>query len=383
MVPLAVVDVGIRARGEVLVLAVQAVPGSVGRNVRAEAKLARLPVQRPADRPGALAVLHAEPPQHGIVRERRVLGEPFDREVAALQKRIVGEDHAAAVETERLGRDDLGALVAVEVDPQRPVDEGRGAAAAERAADAIRRIRRVLPRREVVVEVREERIARNERAGGQELAGVQGAFRDAEVVEPPGERLGGRILSAEVELGRGARRERVGLRGDLAVVEIGGERALVRVVHERVMVPLSVVHAHGRVEVLVASLRGEESGQEEAVRLVDHDLRERAVQEGVGVDAVAGGHLPVGLEEPLHREAALGQMRILVGDAQHMGRFPVHRTIPGHFRVLAFLTSNIDSRRKMAVFTFCRNEAYRKQDYGYLFEYERFTCKTVIQWIVA
>ena len=37
----------------------------------------------------------------------------------------------------------------------------------------------------------------------------------------------------------------------------------------------------------------------------------------------------------------------------------------------------------MAVFTLYRIEAYRKPDYGYLFEYERFTCKTVKQWIVA
>ena len=47
---------------------------------------------------------------------------------------------------------------------------------------------------------------------------------------------------------------------------------------------------------------------------------------------------------------------------------PCALDIPGHFRVPAFLDQHVNSRRKMAVFTFCRNEAYRKPDYGYVLE---------------
>ena len=84
------------------------------------------------------------------------------------------------------------------------------------------------------------------------------------------------------------------------------------------MVPLPVVNAHGGVEVLIISLCRNKSCQGETVRLVDHDFRERVVQEGVGVDAVASWHLSVGLEEPLHREAAFGKMHRFVWNAQRM-----------------------------------------------------------------
>ena len=76
-------------------------------------------------------------------------------------------------------------------------------------------------------------------------------------------------------------------------------------------------------------------------------------------------------------------MSVSRGGAHHRDWFPVHWTIPGHFRVPAFLTSNIDSHRKMAVFTFRGNEAYRKPDYSYLSEQEGLTGETVIQWLVA
>ena len=81
----------------------------------------------------------------------------------ALLVSAVRIDDAAALKAERFGRFEVGALVAVEVHQHRMVGESRGAAsAAEGAANAGGRIRGILPGREIAVEMREERIARNE-----------------------------------------------------------------------------------------------------------------------------------------------------------------------------------------------------------------------------